>query len=180
MAYALSGRIDIDLANEPLGTGSDGEPVFLRDIGPSRTEINSAVRSALKSEMFTREYDSVFAGDSRWQDLPVLQGPEGSARSLMASYQRVIEILGPLGLTVERLAVDDRSQLEAVLDTGMTLVLGGDAFRERMQRFVAVYQSELAPRLAEVERVDLRYESGVAVKFNEPPAVAETDNESRT
>jgi cell division septal protein FtsQ len=49
-----------------------------------------------------------------------------------------------------------------------------------MQRFVAVYQSELAPRLAEVERVDLRYESGVAVKFNEPPAVVETDNESKT
>ena len=55
---------------------------------------------------------------------------------------------------------------------GCSLSLGGDEFLERMQRFVAIYRSELAPRMDEVQRVDLRYESGIAVAFSEPAQVA--------
>lgn len=115
-----------------------------------------------------------------WQSLPLLRGPDGAAKSLMASYQRVIEILGPLGLTVEQLAVDERAQLEAVLDGGLQLLVGGEDFRERMQRFVFIYQTELLSRLDDVERVDLRYESGIAVAFNEPPEVAENETQDKT
>ncbi len=74
VAYALAGRVDIDLYNEPLGTGSDGEPVFLRDIWPDQGEIAATVDSALQSEMFTSEYAEVFAGDERWNALDTPDG----------------------------------------------------------------------------------------------------------
>ena len=106
------------------------------------------------------------------ESLPLLLGPEGAARSLMANYQRLAELLAPLGLTVQQLAVDERGQVEAVLAGGMRLVVGSDDFLERMQRFVAIYRTELAARADEVERVDLRYESGIAVAFSESSTVA--------
>jgi aconitate hydratase len=74
VAYALAGRIDVDLTSEPLGTGKDGQPVFLRDVWPSRREIAATVLSSLRSEMFNREYGDVFAGDERWNGLEVPRG----------------------------------------------------------------------------------------------------------
>jgi aconitate hydratase len=74
VAYALAGRIDVDPFNEPLGTGRDGEPVFLRDVWPSRREIEETVHRALRAEMFESEYADVFAGDERWNALPVPVG----------------------------------------------------------------------------------------------------------
>jgi aconitate hydratase len=74
VAYALAGTMDLDLANEPLGEGSDGEPVYLRDIWPSATEIEDVIARAIASEMFTRDYSDVFAGDERWQGLPTPTG----------------------------------------------------------------------------------------------------------
>jgi aconitate hydratase len=74
VAYALAGRMDLDLTTEPLGTGSDGQPVYLRDIWPSQQEIDDTVRRALRSEMFAREYADVFQGDERWRSLPVPEG----------------------------------------------------------------------------------------------------------
>ncbi len=74
VAYALAGRIDIDIYNEPLGVGSDGEPVYLKDLWPSRQEIDDTVQQALKAEMFHSEYSDVFTGDQQWQELPTPEG----------------------------------------------------------------------------------------------------------
>ncbi len=74
VAYALAGTMDIDLANEPLGTGADGDPVYLRDIWPTTQEIDEVIASSIASEMFTRDYADVFAGDERWQSLPTPTG----------------------------------------------------------------------------------------------------------
>ena len=74
VAYALAGRVDIDIRNEPLGTGSDGQPVYLKDIWPSRQEIDDTVRGALKAEMFNSEYADVFTGDEQWRALPTPEG----------------------------------------------------------------------------------------------------------
>lgn len=109
---------------------------------------------------------------AEWSSLPRLSGPAGSAPSLMAQYQRLVEMLAPLDLSVVQLAIDERGQVEAVLDGGMQLVLGRDDFLERLHRFVIVYTSELAARRQEIERVDLRYASGIAVAFRESPPVA--------
>jgi aconitate hydratase len=76
VAYALAGRMDLDLESEPLGTDSDGQPVYLRDIWPSPSEVRETVASSLKAEMFTRRYSVVTTGDENWQALPL---PEESS-----------------------------------------------------------------------------------------------------
>jgi aconitate hydratase len=74
VAYALAGRMDFDMATEPLGNDKSGKPVFLRDIWPSPQEIESTVRANVSTEMFHKEYGEVFEGDSRWQGLKVPSG----------------------------------------------------------------------------------------------------------
>ncbi|HET7417803.1 MAG TPA: aconitate hydratase [Solirubrobacterales bacterium] len=74
VAYALAGRMDVDLINEPLGEGQDGEPVFLRDIWPSAEEVNQVVSASVASEMFERNYAGVFSGDEMWNEVEVPTG----------------------------------------------------------------------------------------------------------
>ncbi|MDP3910967.1 MAG: aconitate hydratase AcnA [Gemmatimonadales bacterium] len=74
VAYALAGRIDIDFHNEPLGTGTDGRPVFLRDIWPSSREVAEVIGQSIHSSMFRKSYAEVFEGDERWRGLPVPEG----------------------------------------------------------------------------------------------------------
>ncbi len=76
VAYALAGTVDIDMTTEPLGTGSDGQPVFLRDIWPSNKEIGDLIVASVGPDMFTRNYANVFAGDSRWNQIA---SPDGTA-----------------------------------------------------------------------------------------------------
>jgi aconitate hydratase len=77
VAYALTGRIDVDLTTEPLGNDDAGNPVFLKDIWPSPKEINQAVAKALKPEMFRKEYASVFEGGDAWKKLPIPEAAGG-------------------------------------------------------------------------------------------------------
>ena len=74
VAFALAGRIDIDLTTEPIGSDRDGQPVMLADLWPSAEEIASVVLKAVSGEIFTRNYASVFDGDERWRALPVPDG----------------------------------------------------------------------------------------------------------
>ncbi|MEJ5221112.1 MAG: cbb3-type cytochrome c oxidase subunit I [Tepidiforma sp.] len=74
VAYALAGRMDIDFATEPIAVGSDGKPVYLADIWPSQAEVEAAIRSSVRSEMFRRKYADVFKGDERWRNLPTPSG----------------------------------------------------------------------------------------------------------
>ena len=74
VAFALAGRVDIDLTREPLGTGSDGEPVMLADIWPSSEEVSAVIADAIDPELFRRTYAVVFEGDERWRALPVPGG----------------------------------------------------------------------------------------------------------
>jgi aconitate hydratase len=74
VAYALAGRVDIDWHKEPLGHDANGQPVFLRDIWPSRMEVENTIRSAVHSAMFHKEYSEVFQGDEHWRALPTPEG----------------------------------------------------------------------------------------------------------
>jgi aconitate hydratase len=74
VAYALAGRMDIDLYNEPLGTDAKGQPVYLRDVWPNQQEVQQAVEHSVRSDMFHKEYGEVFKGDEHWQALPVPEG----------------------------------------------------------------------------------------------------------
>ncbi|HEY2554008.1 MAG TPA: aconitase family protein, partial [Candidatus Cybelea sp.] len=76
VAYALAGRIDLDLTSEPLGIGADGRPVYLAEIWPSDDEISATIAKAIGEEMFSTEYAHVFDGDENWRELRV----DGSER----------------------------------------------------------------------------------------------------
>jgi aconitate hydratase len=114
VAFALAGRVDINLEKEPLGTGSDGQPVFLRDIWPSPEEVRQTIRQAVEPDIFQRIYADVFEGDERWRGLPV---PVGTSRyawdesstyvarppffeGLSAEPQPVVDISGARALAV--------------------------------------------------------------------------------
>ena len=77
VAYAIAGKVDIDLDTEPLGEASDGSPVFLKDIWPTQEEIAEAVASSLKPEMFTEQYATVFEGTDAWKALPIPEAEGG-------------------------------------------------------------------------------------------------------
>jgi aconitate hydratase len=74
VAFALAGRVDIDLTVEPLGQGADGRPVMLADIWPSSDEIRRVIGESIDPELFRRTYAVVFDGDERWQALPIPDG----------------------------------------------------------------------------------------------------------
>jgi aconitate hydratase len=74
VAYALAGRMDVDLTSEALGNGSDGQPVYLRDIWPTPQEIESTVRASVTSEQYRKQYSEVYEGDAHWKSMPVPQG----------------------------------------------------------------------------------------------------------
>jgi aconitate hydratase len=74
VAYALAGSVDVDLEREPLGTGSDGKPVYLRDVWPTQKEIADAIATSLEPRMFATNYGNVFDGNPRWNAIPVAGG----------------------------------------------------------------------------------------------------------
>jgi aconitate hydratase A / 2-methylisocitrate dehydratase len=74
VAYALAGRMDMDLYSEPLGNDSTGAPVYLKDIWPTPEEIRAEISKSVRSEMFKKEYGEVFEGDERWKKMPTPEG----------------------------------------------------------------------------------------------------------
>jgi cell division protein FtsQ len=113
------------------------------------------------------------AGEQKkWQELPLLRGPLGSAVELTAIYQQVNEILTPNKLFVKELAMDSRGELEASLQGGINLVMGREDFINRLHRFVVVYDAELFSKREQIVRVDLRYQNGLAVEYKEDSRVA--------
>jgi aconitate hydratase len=74
VAYALAGQIDIDLSSEPLGTGKDGQPVYLRDIWPTQQEVQQTIAEAIQSDMYRTSYANVFVGDELWEGIEIPTG----------------------------------------------------------------------------------------------------------
>src|SRR4029077_465044 len=74
VAYALAGRMTLDLTTEPIGIGSDGTPVFLRELWPTEREIQETMLTSVTSQMFREQYADVFSGDDRWKQLQVPTG----------------------------------------------------------------------------------------------------------
>jgi aconitate hydratase len=69
VAFALAGRVDVDLLNDPIGIANDGKPVFLRDIWPSKLEIQESISNALRPDMFKEKYANVFSGNATWNSI---------------------------------------------------------------------------------------------------------------
>ena len=117
VAYALAGTMNLDLTTEPIGIGTDGTPVYLRDIWPSEREIQETMLSAVRSEQFRKQYADVFRGDERWQQLAV---PTGDRFAWVedSTYVRNPPFLE--GVTMDPLPLRD-------ISGGRVLVLLGDS-----------------------------------------------------
>jgi len=74
VAFALAGRIDLDLRKDAIGKGKDGQPVYLADLWPPQREVEETIRKSISSDMFSRSYGEVYHGDDRWRGLPVPKG----------------------------------------------------------------------------------------------------------
>jgi cell division protein FtsQ len=107
------------------------------------------------------DYFPVDGAVSAYADLPLLEGPEGSAVVLMQRYLRLESVLTPLGIEIQRLSQDSLGQLVVAFESGTTLLLGNHDFVPRLRRFARLWEHELQG-LA-VARVDMRYEHGAAV-----------------
>jgi len=107
VAYALAGRMDFDMLEDPLGEDRDGEPVYLRDLWPSQEEVNAAVEYAVQTDMFRKSYGEVFEGDENWSSLKVPEGDryawdDASTYVKRAPYFEGMEPAAPEGF--ERIA----------------------------------------------------------------------------
>ncbi len=96
VAYALAGRVDIDLNKDALGNGKDGKPVYLKDIWPTRSEVDAVVHSSVRAEAFKKVYAEVFKGDVQWQKLPVPAGDiyEWDPKSTYVKHPPYFENMG--------------------------------------------------------------------------------------
>ncbi len=74
IAYGLAGTMDFDFETDPLGKDHEGNPVYLKDIWPSAQEIDDTIKSSISQDMFRNSYETIFAGDSRWQNLSTPEG----------------------------------------------------------------------------------------------------------
>ena len=119
VAFALAGRIDIDLRKDSLGKDKSGKPVYLADIWPSQQEVEAAMSSAITSEMFRKSYGEVYAGDERWRGLPVPKG-ETYAWEKDSTYIRQAPYFE--GMAVKPSAVEDikNARVLAVLGDSVT------------------------------------------------------------
>ncbi|HEY6768257.1 MAG TPA: aconitate hydratase [Candidatus Sulfotelmatobacter sp.] len=119
VAFALAGRIDVDLRKDAIGKGKDGQPVFLGDLWPTQREVEEAIEHSVTSAMFSKSYADVFAGDERWRGLNVPQG-ETYAWDQDSTYIRRAPYFD--GITVKPAAVLDirAARVLAVLGDSVT------------------------------------------------------------
>jgi|SRR5579872_379649 len=119
VAYALAGRMDVDLQSEPLGEGSDGTPVYLRDIWPSLHDVVAAVQDNVGADMFTRDYADVFSGGEAWTSLEVPSG-DRYAWDDVSTYVRRPPYFDGLSPDPEPLADISGARVLAVLGDSVT------------------------------------------------------------
>jgi aconitate hydratase A / 2-methylisocitrate dehydratase len=119
VAFALAGRIDLDLRRDPLGTGKDGKPVYLADIWPMQREVDEAVEHSISSDMFRKSYGEVFAGDDHWRSLPVPKGDTYAWES-GSTYIRQAPYFDDMGVTPAAVSDIAGARVLAVLGDSVT------------------------------------------------------------
>jgi aconitate hydratase len=119
VAFALAGRIDVDLRQDPIGKDREGKPVYLADIWPTRNEVQAAIEHSVTSEMFRRSYGEVYHGDDRWRALAIPKG-ETYVWEKDSTYIRQAPYFD--GMTVKPGAVEDirNARVLAVLGDSVT------------------------------------------------------------
>jgi aconitate hydratase len=119
VAYAIAGTMDLDLTRDPLGLGSDGQPVYLKDIWPSRQEIDAVERRVIHAAMYKDAYADVFAGDPRWQGIQVAAGSRFQWDAKSTYVQNPPYFVG-MGMTPEGIQPIQKARLLAILGDSIT------------------------------------------------------------
>lgn len=109
---------------------------------------------------------------AQYEHLPQLHGPKRAQQRVMQQYQMLSQMLRPLGFSIARLELRARGSWFLTTRQGVELLLGRDQIIEKMRRFTAIYQQELAPESERIARIDLRYANGLAVAWHEPSPTA--------
>ena len=120
VAFALAGRVDIDLTTEPLGTGRDGAPVFLADIWPSPEEIRAVIGASIDPELFRETYAVVFEGDDRWRALPIPSGDRYAWDDGVDLHRQAAVLRGPAARAPRRSRDIVDARVLAVLGDSVT------------------------------------------------------------
>jgi aconitate hydratase len=119
VAFALAGRIDIDMRKEPIGKGKDGKPVYLADIWPSSQEVEKTIQQSIDSNMFRHSYGEVFAGDERWRSLSIPKG-ETYAWDKASTYIRRAPYFDDMALAPAQVEEIKGARVLAVLGDSVT------------------------------------------------------------
>tara|TARA_R110002124_G_scaffold104335_3_gene254097 strand:- start:5417 stop:6247 length:831 start_codon:yes stop_codon:yes gene_type:complete len=171
------GFISLDL--QRIRDGLERHP-WIEEASISRQWPDSVVIRLVEEVPIARWGDTAFLnhrgerleiGDnSMLSHLPVLEGVERSERQMMRSYRQMVQMLQPAELRIAALKRDARDAWRLTLTNDLELVIGRDQIIEKMRRFLLVWDQHLRSRAAEVDRVDIRYDNGVAVQWMEKPA----------
>ncbi|HEY7351605.1 MAG TPA: aconitate hydratase AcnA [Terriglobales bacterium] len=119
VAFALAGRIDVDLRKDALGEDREGKPVYLADIWPTQREVDEVVQSSISSAMFHKSYGDVFAGDEHWQSLSVPEG-ETYAWDANSTYIQRAPYFDGMGLKASEVTDIKKARVLAVLGDSVT------------------------------------------------------------
>src|SRR5713226_3672790 len=119
VAFALAGRIDLDLRKDPIGKGKDGQQVYLADLWPPQREVEETIRKSISSDMFTKSYGEVYHGDDRWRGLPVPKG-ETYAWERDSTYIRRAPYFDDMSLQPASVADIKSARVLAVLGDSVT------------------------------------------------------------
>ena len=119
VAFALAGRIDVDMRKDAIGRGKDGKPVHLADVWPSQKEVDDAVKKSITSDMFRHSYGEVFNGDDHWRSLPVPEG-ETYAWEKESTYIRKAPYFDQMALTPPAVGEIKGARVLAVLGDSVT------------------------------------------------------------
>jgi aconitate hydratase len=138
VAYALAGRMDIDLTTEPLGYGPGQQPIYLNDIWPTQKEVVETIEHAIQSEMYRKSYDGVFDGDERWNELVV---PQGELFTWDPTSTYVKE--PPYFIDIPRTAPDE---VEEITDAMVLAVLGNSITTDHISPAGSIKESSPAGR----------------------------------
>jgi cell division protein FtsQ len=155
--------------------------VTVRRIWPDGLSIKVKEEMAIArwgEKQLLDEEGRVFSPEKLQDDvlgLPRLNGPEGYEKKVMEQYERISQLLRPLNRRITHLTLAARGAWDLQLDDGMKVMLGRDHLMEKTQRFIQLYQTELAQSTTPILAIDVRYNNGIAVQWGVPPAATPTE-----
>lgn len=158
--------------------------VTVRRIWPDGVAIKIKEEMAIArwgDKQLLDEEGRVFSANEITNDtntLPILNGPDGYEQSVMKQYQHMGQLLRPLNRKITQLTLAERGAWELQLDDGMKIMLGRDRIMEKIQRFIRLYEMELAQSTTPILVVDVRYNNGIAVQWGTPPIDEQTTKSS--